>query len=462
MRKWLPAVIAAVFVLVIAGHQFNGAAARGPNIDGAIAVQDRHTPGLLRIGGVVGSGVGLDASGQPVIRVYVASPSVVGVPAALEGVPVETVVTGQIVAQCRQSECPRPVPIGVSTGHPDITAGTLGARVTNGTNVFALSNNHVYADQNDASIGDSALQPGAYDGGTDPADKIGALHDFEPINFSGGNNQLDAAIAITSTSMVGTSTLPDGYGTPSSSHISCNSNCGNLLNLNVQKYGRTTGLTAGTINEVNVTVNVCYEGFAIFCTKLATFVDQITILDNDGKDNSNSFSAGGDSGSLIVSQSGNQPVGLLFAGSSARTIANRIDLVLNRFGVTVDDSGAGDPPPTSTHTPTPTATDTPSDAEPTSTFTPTATSTPSSGISLSVVAYKVRGLQKADLSWSGATSTNVDIYRANGTGSLSLLVTTENDGFHTDNINNRGGGSYTYRLCEAGTSTCSDDVTINF
>jgi len=81
----------------------------------------------------------------------------------------------------------------------------------------------------------------------------------------------------------------------------------------------------------------------------------------------------------------------------------------------------------------------------------------SGGISLSVTAYKVRGLQKADLLWSGATSTNVDVFR-DGT----LITTTANDGFHTDNINNRGGGSYTYQVCEAGTSTCSNQVTITF
>src|SRR6185312_2014289 len=56
------------------------------------------------------------------------------------------------------------------------------------------------------------------------------------------------------------------------------------------------------------------------------------------------FSNGGDSGSLIVGDDANlNPVGLLFAGSSTITIANRIDLVLNRFGVTID--GSSPPPP---------------------------------------------------------------------------------------------------------------------
>ena len=82
---------------------------------------------------------------------------------------------------------------------------------------------------------------------------------------------------------------------------------------------------------------------------------------------------------------------------------------------------------------------------------------PSTGISLNVSAYKVKGVQTADLTWSGATSTSVDVYRNN-----VKVVTTANDGTHTDNIGAKGGGSYTYRVCEAGTSTCSASVSITF
>jgi len=81
----------------------------------------------------------------------------------------------------------------------------------------------------------------------------------------------------------------------------------------------------------------------------------------------------------------------------------------------------------------------------------------SGGISLTATGRKVRGLQKADLEWSGATSTDVDVYRDG-----ALLVTTANDGSYTDDINNRGSGSYTYQVCEAGTSTCSNEATVDF
>ncbi len=75
-------------------------------------------------------------------------------------------------------------------------------------------------------------------------------------------------------------------------------------------------------------------------------------------------------------------------------------------------------------------------------------------ISLSVNAYKVRGAQYADLSWSGATSTDVDVYRDG-----SLVATTENDGAYTDSTGRKGGGSATYQVCEFGTTTCSNEVT---
>lgn len=81
----------------------------------------------------------------------------------------------------------------------------------------------------------------------------------------------------------------------------------------------------------------------------------------------------------------------------------------------------------------------------------------SSGIDLSTIGYKIKGLMKADLSWSGATSVNVDVYR-NGV----VITSTVNDGAYTDNINQRGGGTFTYKICEAGTSDCSNESFITF
>jgi PKD repeat protein len=79
------------------------------------------------------------------------------------------------------------------------------------------------------------------------------------------------------------------------------------------------------------------------------------------------------------------------------------------------------------------------------------------GISLSVTGYKVRGLQKANLEWSGTTGAEVKIYRDS-----VLIATTANDGFYTDPIDARGGGSYTYQVCESDDLVCSNEATVNF
>ena len=270
-------------------------------------------------------------SRRPGSRSSRCSPTRPGVrlPTTLDGVRVQTVVTGMIVARSATLRYPRPVPIGVSTGLADAATGTLGARVTNGANVYALSNNHVFAGVNAASIGDHILQPGPIeDGGIDPADLIATLADYQADRLLGGPNTMDAAIALTTTGDVGTATLPDGYGSPSSTTVPAS------VGMQVQKYGRTTGFTTGSINAVNVDVDVCYFPLTetiCFPGYQAHFVNQFSIPDG-----SVPFSASGDSGSLVVTTGSNNPVGLLFAGGDGLTIANPIDAVLQRFGVTID------------------------------------------------------------------------------------------------------------------------------
>jgi hypothetical protein len=321
-----------------------------PGIQRAIQAQEIHSPNLMQQAGIVGTGVSVNGLGKPVIKIFTEHAGVSNMPSHIDGVPVVMKVTGKIYARrnpcsgppaTRPEECnndgggedpvdttdptarfDRPVPIGISTGHPAITAGTIGARVTNGSNVYALSNNHVYADENSASSGDSVIQPGTFDGGSSPADDIGSLAAFVPIVFStSASNLVDAAIANTTTSLLGNSTLSNGYGTPKSATVAPR------VGMRVMKSGRTTGFTKGRIDSINVMVNVGYDN------GVARFVNQIIITPG-------SFSAGGDSGSLIVSNDrGNNkrhPVGLLFAGSTQVTVANPIDTVLSAFGVTID------------------------------------------------------------------------------------------------------------------------------
>ncbi|MDX1493506.1 MAG: hypothetical protein R3253_05585 [Longimicrobiales bacterium] len=163
------------------------------------------------------------------------------------------------------------------------------------------------------------------DGGKDPDDVIGTLHDFEPIRFCQAlicpGNTLDAAIALTTPDDVGNETPEGGYGAPRSSPAEAE------LGMSVQKYGRTTGHTTGQISGLNATIDVGYRDGK------ARFEGQIVI-------SGRGFSAGGDSGSLVVTKglllADRRPVGLLFAGTQTTTLANPIDLVLDRFGITID------------------------------------------------------------------------------------------------------------------------------
>jgi hypothetical protein len=317
----------------------------GPALRAAMTAQERHEEALFAVSGVVGTAVGRLPNGRPIIRVFTATPKVKGVPSAIDGIQVVVQNTGLLVALSDPTTRQRPAPLGFSVGHPSITAGTIGARVVDAAGVrYVLSNNHVLAASNAATIGDPMLQPGTYDGGT-AADQIGTLSAFYPIVFSStASNTMDAAIAQTTTDNVLNETpADDGYGAPSTTMFGDANSDGvfddknALLGLAVQKYGRTTKLTKGQITGINGTLTICYEVVFIFCLRSARFVDQL-IIEPGG------FSGGGDSGSLIVTDDANRnPVALLFAGSTAQTIANRIDLVLSNFGVTID--GGTAPPP---------------------------------------------------------------------------------------------------------------------
>jgi hypothetical protein len=85
----------------------------------------------------------------------------------------------------------------------------------------------------------------------------------------------------------------------------------------VEKCGRTTGFTTGEILQTDVVVQVSYGG-----AKIAVFQDQLMAGD---------MSAGGDSGSLVVSD--NMAVGLLFAGSDTTTIFTPIRHVQDIMGI---------------------------------------------------------------------------------------------------------------------------------
>ncbi|MGE5416073.1 MAG: hypothetical protein ACM3UZ_04795 [Acidobacteriota bacterium] len=204
----------------------------------------------------------------------------------------------------------RPAPGGVSIGHFQITAGTLGSVVfkKHSGKKMILSNNHVLANSTNgrdglARTGDPILQPGPLDGGTIRRDTIARLYQFVPLKDK-GFNVVDAAIAKPlNPSLVENRIL--GIGNVNGITLP-------RTGMMVKKSGRTTGLTSGTIRAVDVTIIIDYDG------KLRKFMHQIV---------TNSFDKPGDSGSLVLDSS-NRAVGLLFAGSETTTIINPISAVL--------------------------------------------------------------------------------------------------------------------------------------
>jgi len=231
----------------------------------------------------------------------------------LEGVPIKVKQVGKFrPLQSRMIKW-RPAPGGVSIGHYNITAGTLGCLVYKGPSTYILSNNHVLADTNAGSIGDAIYQPGPGDGGG-PADRIGVLDSYIPLVFNdpGNPNQVDAALCRPD-SESDVSELLFELGTYSGQRTA-------TVSEEVTKSGRTTAVTENSISYFSGLIVIDYWG------SLAYFDDQIV---------TGSMSSPGDSGSLVIDKATQQAVGLIFAGNGAASIANRISDVVSALGITL-------------------------------------------------------------------------------------------------------------------------------
>jgi len=242
----------------------------------------------------------------------------------------------------------RPTPMGCSIGNVKITAGTSGCLVKRGEDVFILSNAHVFTPdpmKEEAGAGE-IVQPGPYDGGLAPGDKIGDLADymvigaeeeevacplakfvvhllnsaarlfrrksrFKVMTLTSKENRVDCAIASpVSPDVVKREVIE--IGTPKGTVEAG-------LGMKIKKSGRTTGLTTGEIQLVDATVRVQYG------SKTAIFRDQLV---------AGAMSGGGDSGSVVLDED-DRVCGLLFAGSDTTTIMNKIGDVERLLGVEV-------------------------------------------------------------------------------------------------------------------------------
>lgn len=323
-------------------------------------VKERHKDVLLKKPNVVGVGTGYKVVQarrtkelcvvalvtEKVPEAGLAPPALV--PRELEGIPTDVVQVGLLRAHQSPTDRWRPAPGGVSIGHYQVTAGTLGCVVRDRTTDerLILSNNHVLANSNAGSIGDPILQPGTADGGWEPNDTIAELERYLPLAFNSGpatcglatlysavgnlvarilgskhrvqafqydpdaTNRVDAAVArplrdedvLDEVLEIGVV----GGVAPA------------VLGMAVRKSGRTTGFTTGEVLVLEATVNIRYG------ERTARFEGQIV---------TDAMSKPGDSGSLLVARDSLLAVGLLFAGSEQATIYNPIQDVLDALEV---------------------------------------------------------------------------------------------------------------------------------
>ena len=326
-------------------------------------VKSLHQDALLAKANVVGLGTGYRRQGKQktselcliaLVRRKVPKAGLKSadlVPEDVEGIGTDVMEVGDLRAFA-SGRAPtarwRPAPGGVSIGHYQVTAGTLGCIVRDRTTglPLILSNNHVLANSNAGKLADPILQPGAADGGRADEDILAFLERFESLRFmeepaSCGIAQAVAWVANAIARLLGShhrlevirrdltavNVIDAALARPvdelriDPQILGIGPILGTRaaqLGMAVRKSGRSTGLTTGEVEVLEATVTIGYGD------RQARFEGQIV---------SGAMSAPGDSGSILVAADGPQAVGLLFAGSDQATIYNPIDQVLQRMQV---------------------------------------------------------------------------------------------------------------------------------
>jgi len=309
----------------------------------AVTAQDEVTPSLMQRPEILGTAVGLDATGDPILVVYVnrdaayVEEAVRALPREVRGTPVQVELMDEIRAMGYTAKQTPPISLGTSGGWTyDLANGyccgaTLGALVRIGTSLYILSACHVLegdtvlgGNNRIAQTGDPIIQPGLIDEqcNTNLAQRVATLVKKRSLATS----NTDCAIASITSGMVRTDGAILGIGTISHSTSAAS------LNQNVKKSGRTTGTTRSHVSGLNATVRVAFTRECHGGTYYKTFNGQIVVANP-----SNNFMKAGDSGALLVQDVSSNPraIGLLFAGNNTAAFANPIGQVLNFLGATM-------------------------------------------------------------------------------------------------------------------------------
>ncbi len=251
---------------------------------------------------------------------------------------------GRIFAHNLNSHRQRPVYPGVSMAHKATSVGTLGAVVKDNETgeLLLLSNNHVFANCNRAKIRDVIIQPCKADGGLKEADAFARLERFVPlkISYSTKFNSLRYKTSDFITLFMGlrnTASFKQKYGNQVDAAVARPDNQSQIsLNIpeigsvkgvaepvegmQVQKYGRSTGLTRGTVKYTRMDLRVHYpDGTSVW------FIDQIV---------TSKMSEFGDSGALLLDMQ-NRALGLLCGGSEHVSVFSPIQTVLDLLNISL-------------------------------------------------------------------------------------------------------------------------------
>lgn len=220
------------------------------------------------------------------------------IPSEIDGVRVDVFQSGELVKESYRQQV-FPLTCGYSVGNSTITAGTLGYPAKRDGVVGITSNAHVFC--SDPSKGmdeqDSRLivQPGPLDGGDTLRAELGGYYVIDPTR----RNKIDSAWARLNDPEDYTLLVPElGF------ECGVLDTSGDILGENINKVGRTTGVTNGRVTQIDVLANVSYGSF------VAKF---------EGCVATENMSSGGDSGSIGFTDYGTMKY-RLFAGSNVMSI----------------------------------------------------------------------------------------------------------------------------------------------
>lgn len=321
------------------------AVARGFARSVSVAVASASAGSNIHAIGIGRKVVDSQATDTFAIRVFVSQkialsllPTASRIPETIDGIPTDVIesppafisAVGAAVGASSAQTCSndrmkrqRPIIAGISAAHFDVTAGTISyfCRSTrpgdDPDSIYVLSNNHVFADVNQAPAGDDLFQPGPMDGGT-AADRFAQLRRFANITLGGVvPNGVDAAIG---------ELLPNTEFRARVCRIGkIRGTARATEDMVIRKHGRTTGYTRGKVTDesYDALVGMDHNDPNI----VALFTNQMRI---ERISPYPAFALGGDSGSLVVSTPKAEAVGLYFAGPADGSygIANHIADVL--------------------------------------------------------------------------------------------------------------------------------------